>query len=63
MNLLFIKATNFKNLKEETKINFIAQSKKQAKIKNMNFNISPMDYIHLIILPLSVKMLLVKLQH
>lgn len=63
MKLLFIKATNFKNLKEETKINFIAQSKKQAKIKNMNFNISPMDYIHLITLPLSVKMLLVKLQH
>lgn len=30
MKLLFIKATNFKNLKEETKINFIAQSKKTS---------------------------------
>ena len=33
MKLLFIKATNFKNLKEETKINFIAQSKKTSEDK------------------------------
>lgn len=36
MKLLHVKANNFKNCKEGYEIDFVAKSKRQQKIKNMN---------------------------
>ena len=44
MKLLHVKAKHFKNCSENFEIDFVAKSKKQPKIKNMNYKRLQKDY-------------------
>lgn len=60
MKLLHVIADNFKNCKDSFEIDFISKSKKQQKIKNMNFRKLPMDFMYSTRLHLLAKMPLEK---